>query len=90
MNRRELQEALRELHAELDRTPSIDEESRRLLTEIRNEIEELLARPRQEATLSPKSLDEQLKASLIHFEGTHPGLTVALNRVVDALANMGI
>jgi hypothetical protein len=89
MNRRELQEALKELHAELDGTPSVDDESRRLLVEIRDEIEELLSRSGDDVT-SPKSLDERLQESVIHFEGTHPRLTAIINRVVDALASMGI
>ena len=89
MNRTELQEALRDLHAELDRTPSVDAESRRLLLEIKDEIEELLARSGDNVT-SPQSLDDRLKASLINFEGTHPQLTAIINRVVDALASMGI
>lgn len=89
MNRTELQEALKELHEELDRTPSVDDESRRLLVDIKDEIEELLARSEGDVT-SPKSLDERLKASVIHFEGTHPQLTILINRVVDALASMGI
>jgi hypothetical protein len=89
MNRTELQEALKELHAELDRTPSVDDESRQLLVEIRDEIEDLLSRSGDDVT-SPQSLDERLQASIIQFEGTHPRLTAIINRVVDALASMGI
>jgi hypothetical protein len=89
MNRTELQEALKELHAELDRTPSVDDESRRLLVGIKEEIEELLARSDQDVE-SPQSLDERLQASIIQFEGTHPRLTAVIQRVADALSSMGI
>ena len=90
MNRRELEEALQELKDQLESGAPIDEESRRLLIELRADVEELLARPAGEPVESPMSLDDRLKEAVIQFEGTHPALTVALNRVVNALAQMGI
>jgi hypothetical protein len=90
MNRRELEEALHELKDQLDSGAPIDADSRSLLLELQSDIEELLARPAGEPVESPKALDERLTEALIHFEGSHPSLTVTLNRVVNALAQMGI
>jgi hypothetical protein len=33
---------------------------------------------------------ERLKESVQHFEASHPSLTLAVGRVIDALSNMGI
>jgi len=90
MKRDDLIQALQELHEELDRSESLDPESRRLLVELKGDIEDLLGESDAPDPDAPESLDERLRNSIIHFEGTHPALTVAINRVVDALAAMGL
>jgi hypothetical protein len=83
----ELERRLSELHAELERTQSVDPESRELLEHVRRDIESVLERSDESGR---RSLRGRLEAAIEHFETSHPVLTATMGRVMDQLANLGI
>ena len=84
----DLRRRLAELHAELERTESLDAEARASLEAVMRDIQGLLAR--SGAQREPAPLAERLREAGRHFEDSHPTLTTTLARVVDALAALGI
>jgi hypothetical protein len=84
-----LREMLEKLHAELKRTGgSIDDRSREMLRAVMDDIRAILEPSADEA--HPESLGQRLREAVDEFEESHPALTEAVGRVVDALAKMGI
>ena len=81
-----LRDLLESLHAELRRTDAVDDSSRELLREVDGDIRQALER----AGEHPDSLTARLRETVERFEGTHPALTEAVTRVLDALVQMGI
>ena len=82
----QLRTLLEALHAELRRTDAVDERSRDLLRAVDGDIRQALERTGEQ----PESLTERLRETLERFEGTHPQLSEAVGRVLDALVQMGI
>jgi Mg2+ and Co2+ transporter CorA len=85
MEKQHLREKLAELHAALQDASSLDEESREALREVMDDIRGALERGHKH-----ESLVERLREAVDRFEGTHPALTEAAGRVIDALSNLGI
>jgi signal transduction histidine kinase len=86
----QLREHLEALHSELTSTPSVDDRSKQLLEEVLADIRELLERTEPAAQDEHQSLGERLRDATQHFEDSHPTLSTAVGRVVDALSNLGI
>ena len=86
MSSDQLRALLESLHAELGRTEAVDEPSRALLREVDSDIRAALERSGEH----PESFGERLRETVERFEGTHPALTEAVSRVLDALVKMGI
>ena len=82
----ELQDRLRELHEELKAARSVDDDTRRSLRRVLDDIETLL-----ESTDdgSPDLLD-RLNEAAAGFEAEHPQLSTMIARITNALAQMGI
>jgi hypothetical protein len=83
----QLRQRLEELHAELERGPDVDAESRRLLEDLTGDIQRVLER---EAEERDASLSDQIAEGVRRFEESHPELAAALNRIAGALSNLGI
>jgi hypothetical protein len=81
---------LMELQAQLRHTESLPESEREFVDALYEEIEELLARPRQGPLIRPHPLLERLDDAAKRFEVSHPDLTGLIGRVVDSLSTMGI
>jgi hypothetical protein len=79
-----------ELQAQLRHTESLPESEREFVDTLYEEIEELLARPRQEPPIRPHPLVERLEDAAKRFEVSHPDLTGVIGRVIDSLSTMGI
>ena len=80
---------LEKLHEELQRAGNeVDGRSRELLRAIMSDIRAIIEPTEEAAPLD--SLGQRLRESVDAFEGSHPALTEAVGRVVDALAKMGI
>jgi type VI protein secretion system component VasF len=85
--RQQVREKLEALHAALREAGAADPESRELLRTVLADIQRLLDR---EAEHEPESLVDRLREAMEEFEESHPTLTEAAGRVIDALAKMGI
>ena len=85
-----LRNTLEELQDALEEPESVDEESRALLGELMRDIQALLERPPEEREQESPSLLERLAEVKEQFEDSHPSLTAAVNRVANALSNLGI
>lgn len=86
----QLREKLTQLHDELAVTESLDEGTRIALSDLHSEIGNILDSPSNQDDLSYAPLIVRLRANLVSFETTHPRLTGALERVIDALVQMGV
>lgn len=85
MSSEHLRELLAELQSELARTEAVDDSSRELLRDVDADIRAALER-----TDGHESLGDRLRETVERFEGTHPQLSEAVGRVLDALVKMGI
>ena len=91
MPKAELRERLAELHQELERTPAVDDEARRLLATLADDIHGLLDTPEGESPQHDHpSLRERLAEAVRQFEEEHPEIAGAVGRVADTLSNLGI
>jgi uncharacterized protein DUF4404 len=84
-----LHDTLARLHVELEKAGPIDAKLRADLERTIAEMRDLVERDR--AALGPAHpLGEQLEELAVRFEQSHPHLTEAIGRVVQALGAMGI
>lgn len=90
MEPQQLREKLTELHDELAKADTLDDNTRMILADLRKDIQDLLDQPEAENAERYGTLTGQLRASLAHFESTHPHLTGAMERAIDALVQMGV
>jgi Domain of unknown function (DUF4404) len=90
MDSQQLRKRLEELHAELEQTQAVDEDTRRTLADIDGHIQTLLAGPDRDFTTRHHSLSARLRDSLTAFESSHPNLVPTVERVLDAFNEMGI
>jgi hypothetical protein len=84
-----LRHTLAELHAELEDEDSLDAETRSLLRDAAREIEHAL----ESGTAGEedhRGAAERMVDVRQHFEATHPRVAEAVQRVLDALAALGI
>jgi hypothetical protein len=87
-NVKPLEESLDKLRAEI-RALDLDDEARRQRLEgLVREIEQTLADPGDKAGAG--TLGDQLKASVLSFEASHPRLAGVMNDVAEKLSHMGI
>ncbi len=87
----ELHELLNRLHAELGRTTALDDESRRLLGLVAEDVRRLgardaMANEHEHAPPTPGGLE----ALAVRFEADHPAAAAALRQVADLLGKAGI
>jgi len=85
-----LKQMLEALRDELEHTRSadVDDRSRELLREVMDDARALV--DRESSDTEPETLLERMRAAAYDFEESHPSLADAVNRVVGALANLGI
>lgn len=83
----ELRQRLANLHQQLDAAPPMDEESRRLLRTLRDDIERALNQPG--ATLASEHRN-RLEEAAARFEADHPALAGVLRQFVDVLGKAGL
>jgi hypothetical protein len=90
MDKQRLLQTLAELKAEVAQEGSVDPETAALLESAIRELQSELDKRgvKQSAEITPAS--SGLKDVLLRFESEHPQLSVAVGKVADALAAMGI
>jgi len=86
MTDQKLHELLQQLHDELDRTESLDENGREMLSHLNADIQQFLDPTRE----NPASLLDQLQNAIDHFKVDHPAITAALSQMLNTLSNAGI
>jgi hypothetical protein len=84
MSKRTLEEALLRLHTELQDSPQLDAESRRLLDKITADIERARGAAGGAAHVS------RLEELAVRFEAEHPELAARLRGIADALGRVGL
>ena len=89
MDKQHLNELLTRLHTELQRTDSMDEATRTALQALQADIQTALNLPADER-LGYQSLIDQLRASIVQFEGRHPTLALAITQAINALVDAGV
>jgi len=87
-NVKPLEDSLNKLRAEIQALDIGDDAARERLEWLVREIEQTLANPDEQA--ADGTLGDQLKASILSFEASHPRLAGVMNEVVEKLSHMGI
>jgi hypothetical protein len=84
----DLQQTLRDLHAELGSTDRLGPEDRALLETVLEDIRRVLEAP----ATAPASAEhgDALEGAAVRLEAGHPGLAGAIRAVLDALGKAGI
>ena len=92
MNRDELLNTLKTLHAQLSSAGEIDAETQKMLQTVTSDIQNVLESGSgvKEVDDAGKSLSERIRDTLIEFEARHPHVGGLLERITDGLAGMGI
>jgi uncharacterized protein DUF4404 len=84
MDQESLHAALARLHQELQGSPQLDAESRRLLDELRADI------TRSRAATDSDAHASRLEALAVRFEAGYPALAASLRGIADALGRIGL
>ncbi|MCL4506377.1 MAG: DUF4404 family protein [Chloroflexi bacterium] len=90
MEQNDLREKLTALHDELARADNVDDNTRELLEHLSSDIQALLDRPGAPDDGRYRTLTGRLRGNLARFETSHPMLTSAMERAIDALVQMGV
>ena len=87
-----LKDQLRTLHRELEGSGQLDEDMRRLLTQVDEDIHRLLDQGEQAATEpeSDDALSNQVRETATNFQAEHPRTYRVLREIADTLAKLGI
>jgi hypothetical protein len=87
MDDQELHKLVDDLHAEIQKTQSVDEKGQQLLRHLDADIRNLLEHAGK--SVHPTTLD-RFQESLEYFEITHPALSGLITRLMEVLSNAGI
>jgi hypothetical protein len=90
MANEELRKLLQQLHDEIEKTQTVDEKGTEILSDLDGDIRALLERSEENLTQIQPSITQRLDAVLLHFEVTHPDLTIMISKLLDTLSNAGI
>ncbi|NTV99110.1 MAG: DUF4404 family protein [Chlorobiaceae bacterium] len=89
MEQQKLRELLETLHQELAHVDSVDEVTGSVLSSLREDIGKLVDKEQSSALVSDEPLIGRLNDAVNHFEAGHPRLSLAIQHLLDSLANMG-
>lgn len=89
MKKEQLQSLIATLHKELSAAASVDADSRALLQQLIQDIEDLAGGDEPPAE-RVESASGQLQSAALKFESEHPKLSMALGEIMDALGKLGI
>ena len=88
-NLSKLKSLIQELEQELSKLDTQDEEANELLQQASEEIDQAIHRDDPHSWSSSQVAD-QLKGRLEEFESRHPTMTAVVNRIAEALGQLGI
>ena len=90
MNKKQLDERLKELHSELKRIKSVGEKELQILEQLNTDIQGILAQKESDQSQSYDQLDERLKSAMEQLAASHPQITSLMGQIADMLARIGI
>jgi hypothetical protein len=88
MSEQTLRDLLRQLHAELEEGPSVDEPTGRLLRDVAADIDSALQRAREETRAEHHGMVERLRDATWNLEESHPKLTTTVSQIVETLTTL--
>lgn len=86
----QLRDSLRELHGTLEQTQPASAEAQQRIEGLKQGVADALDRPWEDHEHHFDSLAEELGHAVDHFEMDHPELTLAIGRVLENLAAIGL
>jgi len=86
MTNKNLPELLQQLHDELERTESLDENGREMLVHLNADIKKFID-PAEE---DDDTIFGRIQDAIDLFEVEHPVITAALSQILNTLSNAGI
>lgn len=90
MDKQRLLQTLEELRAEVAQSESVEPETLELLEKAMQDLQHELEKRGAKRPQDVAPASSGLKDALLKFEAEHPQLSVAVGKVADALAAMGI
>ena len=90
MDKQRLLQTLAELRTEVSQSESVDPETMALLENAMRDLQRELEKHGAKRTAEIEPAAGGLKDALLKFESEHPQMSVAIGKVADALAAMGI
>jgi hypothetical protein len=90
MDNAPLKETLAKLQDELKSVGEVDEPSREAINKLGGNIHYFMQYDKEGPPAVHFNLKESLEDSLEYFETTHPVITDLINRLINALSDMGI
>jgi hypothetical protein len=85
-----LSETVERLRRELSSADDVDPETLALLRSVTDDIDRLVAKRGKTTASEVEPVTSGLRDLVLRFEADHPQLSVAIGKVADALAAMGI
>ena len=90
MENQELRKLLEQVHAEIEKTHSVDDKGRELLRHLDADIRSLMERSGDAPVQAGGTTLQRLEETLDHFEANHPTLTGLLTKLLETLSSAGI
>jgi hypothetical protein len=90
MDNDKLENLLKELVDEIERTRNLDDRGENLLKHIKEEINALIEQSSENKMPPRPSLVDNMEESISHLETTHPHLTMLISEILSILSNAGI
>ncbi|HSB10623.1 MAG TPA: DUF4404 family protein [Blastocatellia bacterium] len=90
MDKEQLHKTLEQLHSELQKVESVDQDELRVLRQLSEDIRGLLEHGGEPQQLGYRNLGERLREGIDSLEASHPNVTLLMGQVADVLAKMGI
>lgn len=90
MSEKQLQSTLQELQRALQVTDRIDDETKQLVLQVAQDLQQLVLRSPKLTNDEISPMTQRLEDLVLRFESDHPQLTGIMGRLVDYLAALGI
>jgi len=89
MAREKLRRLIENLHEELGSTESLDDQSKVLLQQLIDDIDNIAAENSTSSDASEATAN-QVETAALKFESEHPKLSMILGEIMDSLGKLGI
>jgi|KBSMisStandDraft_5_1062788.scaffolds.fasta_scaffold6055703_1 uncharacterized protein DUF4404 len=90
MSEESLTKLVTELDKEIGKAKSLTSVDRELLSNLRRDIDDALARSQRQALSRDHAVLGELRTATERFESSHPDLAAAMAQIVDLFTKLGI